>query len=116
MRVHSTECLAEPSDGGFRDLTLQVRSAITDAGIRAGRVSVFAPEHGSAVFLNENESGLRADLERALARLAGGALVGSASVVVPVLESQPWMGDWQRVMAFAPQEGKGRFLIQVVGT
>ena len=114
MRVYSTVCSSPTRGNGFCDLTDEVHTAILDAGVRDGRVSVFSTDVGCAVFLNENESGLRADLERTFARLEGGALAGSASVVVPVVDGEPWLGDWQRVMAFA-RAVDGRFVIQVSG-
>lgn len=115
MRVHSTVCAPHPTNEGFSDLTRRIQTAIADSGIQSGRVSVFALEAGSAVFLNENESGLRADLDRVFARLAGGPLAGSASVVVPVTEGRPWLGDWQRVMAYVRDEKSGEFVIQIAG-
>ena len=115
MRIHSTVCLPQPSEAGFADLTVDVQRAIADAGISSGRVSVFARDPGAAVFLNENETGLRADLDRAFARLSGGSVAGSASVVLPVLEGQPWIGDWQRVIAYVTEQHDREFLIQITG-
>ena len=116
MQIYSHACTAPPTETGFCDLTDQVRDAITRANIRAGRVSVFSKRAECAVFLNENESGLRADLERTFSRLLPGSpLAGSTSVVFPVCDGKPWLGDWQRVMAFVADRSEGRFVIQISG-
>ena len=116
MQIHTHECSAPARDTGFCDLTEQVREAIAQAKIRSGRVSVFSTRAECAVFLNENESGLRADLDRTFARLLPGSpLAGSTSVVVPVCDGEPWLGDWQRVMAFVADRSSGEFVIQISG-
>jgi thiamine phosphate synthase YjbQ (UPF0047 family) len=116
MQIHAHTCSAPTSDAGFCDLTDEVRDAIAEANIQAGRVSVFSKKAECAVFLNENESGLRADLERTFTRLIPGSpLAGSTSVVVPVCDGKPWLGDWQRVMAFVADGSEGQFEIQISG-
>jgi thiamine phosphate synthase YjbQ (UPF0047 family) len=113
MRTYS-KVVSSNREGEFCDLTPQVHQALADARIQVGRVSLFASDPSSVVFLNENESGLRADLQRTFARLSGGSIAGSASVVFPVVDGRPWLGDWQRVMAFG-KGGDGQFVIQITG-
>ncbi|MEA2446577.1 MAG: hypothetical protein QOK47_214 [Actinomycetota bacterium] len=116
MRIYTHTCSAPTTETGFCDLTEELRDAIAAAEIQAGRASVFSRRAECAVFLNENESGLRADLDRTFTRLLPGSpLAGSSSVVVPVCEGRPWLGDWQRVMAFVSDRADGNFVIQVAG-
>jgi thiamine phosphate synthase YjbQ (UPF0047 family) len=116
MTIHTKACAAPTTEAGFCDLTEQVRDAIAAANVKAGRVTIFSRRVECAVFLNENESGLRADLDRTFGRLLPGSpLAGSTSVVVPVLDGKPWLGDWQRVMAYAADQADGEFVIQVAG-
>lgn len=116
MQIHTLACAAPTTEAGFCDLTEQVRDAIATASISSGRVSVFSKRAECSVFLNENESGLKADLDRTFTRLLPGSpLAGSTSVVVPVCDGKPWLGDWQRVMAFAVDRADGEFVIQVTG-
>ncbi|HYI44411.1 MAG TPA: YjbQ family protein [Actinomycetota bacterium] len=116
MLVHSQICSAPTTEAGFCDLTEEVRDAIAQANVQSGRVAIFSKKAECAVFLNENESGLRADLERTFSRLIPGSpLAGSTSVVVPVCDGKPWLGDWQRVMAFVADRSDGQFVIQISG-
>lgn len=65
MRVHHAE-VSVRTDGPVHahDVTASVREAVRAAGVRDGLVVVSVPHTTCAVCVNENESGLRADLER----------------------------------------------------
>ncbi len=119
MRTYSTRCNCKPDDNGFIDLTTDVDKAVSEAGIRSGRVLIASNDPACAVFLNECESGLKSDLNNVFDRILpegrpSGAAV-SATVVLPIVEGRLWMGDWQRVLAHSGN-GDVDLLVQVAGT
>jgi secondary thiamine-phosphate synthase enzyme len=59
-----------PSRRGFLNITPQVDAAVRESGIREGLVLVNAMHITASVFINDNESGLHADYEKWLERLA----------------------------------------------
>ncbi len=59
-----------PSRRGFVNITFDVASAIKESGIKEGLVLVNAMNITSSVFINDNESGLHADFEKWLEKLA----------------------------------------------
>jgi secondary thiamine-phosphate synthase enzyme len=70
MRVHHAEVSVRT--GGpiqTHDVTAAVRDAVRTAAVRDGLVLVSVPHTTCAVCVNENESGLRADLERLARRI-----------------------------------------------
>jgi secondary thiamine-phosphate synthase enzyme len=122
MLTHRAECRAltsQPPD--FVDLTDDIQNAVSSSAIIHGRVTVFAPDAACAILINERESGLLQDIKGALARLSarsdnGKAVVGSSSVVVPVVDGKVSLGTWQRVLLVelgAPSERN--VAIQIVG-
>lgn len=120
------------------DVTGAVRSAVRDAGVENGIACISVPHTTCAVCINENEAGLRSDLER-LARdilhpLADKApfahdrvddnarahltavLLGN-SVTVPVAAAAPVLGTWQSVFLVELDGPRTRELhVQVIGT
>jgi len=102
----------------IHDVTGDVRSAVEDMGIRNGTVTVFTPGSTAAVTTIEYESGVLADLERAIERLAprsdhydhdarwgdgnGYSHVRSAllgpSITIPVHQGRLVLGTWQQVV------------------
>ena len=59
-----------PSRRAFVNITPQVQQAISESGIKEGLVLVNAMNITASVFINDDESGLPADYERWLERLA----------------------------------------------
>lgn len=59
-----------PSRRGFMNITPQVEAAVSDSGVREGLVLVNAMHITASVFINDDESGLHADYEKWLERLA----------------------------------------------
>lgn len=59
-----------PTRRGFRNITHEVQSCVTESGVREGFVLVNAMNITASVFINDDESGLHADFERWLERLA----------------------------------------------
>jgi secondary thiamine-phosphate synthase enzyme len=122
MLTHRAECRAVTSEApDFVDLTDDIQNAVSSSAITHGRVTVFAPDAACAILINERESGLLQDIKGALARLSarsdnGKAVVGSSSVVVPVVDGKVSLGTWQRVLLVelgAPSERN--VAIQIVG-
>ncbi|MEA2516480.1 MAG: hypothetical protein QOG16_318, partial [Actinomycetota bacterium] len=70
LKTHSTRCTAETAGApDFVDITDTIEAALADSGIRNGQVTVFAPEDGCSILVNERESGLHQDLKAVLKRL-----------------------------------------------
>ena len=122
MLTHRAECRARTSQPpDFVDLTDDIQDAVTSSAITHGRVTVFAPDSSCAILINERESGLLQDIKGAIARLSvrsdnGKAVVGSSSIVVPVVDGRVSLGTWQRVLLVelaAPSERN--IAIQIVG-
>ena len=71
MKSHRKELWFEvPSRRGFLNITPQVEQELRASGIRDGLVLVNAMHITASVFINDNESGLHADFERWLEKLA----------------------------------------------
>ena len=119
------------------DVTGAVRGAVRDAGVENGVVCISVPHTTCAVCINENEVGLRSDLER-LARELLNPLATSApfahdrvddnarahltavllgnSVTVPVQGAAPVLGTWQSVFLVELDGPRTRELhVQVLG-
>lgn len=116
-------------------LTPQVEAAVAKSGVREGMVLVSALHITAAVFVNDNEEGLLADIDDWLEKLAPfrrdyrhhrtGETNGDAhlknlllhhEVILPVTAGQLDLGPWQRVCygEFDGQRPK-RVLIKVMG-
>lgn len=59
-----------PARRGFVNITPQVEACLTESGIREGLLLCNAMHITASVFINDNESGLHADFERWLEKLA----------------------------------------------
>jgi len=59
-----------PSRRGYVNITPQVEQGLRESGIREGLCLVNAMHITASVFINDNESGLHADFERWLEKLA----------------------------------------------
>lgn len=59
-----------PLRRGFLNITSEIEHCITDSGIREGLCLVNAMHITASVFINDDEPGLHADLEKWLERLA----------------------------------------------
>lgn len=119
------------------DLTDEVEQKVTDSGIRHGQVLVFTPGSTAAVTTIEYESGVVADLKRAIERMAPqdmpydhdarwgdgngyshvrSALIGG-SFTVPVVDGRLVRGTWQQVVLldFDNHGRTRRIVVQVSG-
>ena len=71
MKSHRQELWFEtPTRRAFLNLTPQVAAAIRASGVREGLCLVNAMHISASVFINDDESGLHADYERWLEKLA----------------------------------------------
>ena len=122
MRTHQDTCtVSADAPLGFVDITEDVQRVVEACSVIQGRVTVLRSDDGCALVLNERERGLYADVQAAIERLAsadGGTAprIGSASVVLPVVNGRLHLGIWQRVLMLeldVPR--RRRMLVQVVG-
>ncbi|AEC52156.1 hypothetical protein PNA2_1241 [Pyrococcus sp. NA2] len=98
------------------DITGEVEKIVRESNVKSGIALVFTRHTTTALTINENESGLKQDLENLLSRLiprgAGylhdridnnahshlrGILIGP-SVVVPIEEGRLLLGTWQSIL------------------
>ncbi len=71
MKSHRQELWFEtPTRRAFVNITPQVEAAVKASGVNEGLVLVNAMHISAAVFINDDESGLHADYERWLEKLA----------------------------------------------
>ena len=90
-----------PTRRALLNITPQVESALAESGIREGLCLVNAMHITASVFINDDESGLHADFEKWLEKLAPGRLD---------------FGPWERIFygEFDGQRSK-RVLIKILG-
>ena len=118
----------------FRNITREIVKAVEESGIRSGIVNVFTPHTTTGIFVNEDEGGLKRDLELILERLIperGGyehdevdynayahlrSIVLSPSVTIPIENRRLMLGTWQSIF-LAEFDGprERRLRIQVLG-
>lgn len=116
-------------------ITPQVDAAVKKSGIREGMVLVSAMHITAGVYVNDNESGLIADIDKWLEELAPfradyqhhqtgedngdshlKSMVVHHQVIVPVTNGKLDLGPWQRVF-YAEFDGQRpkRLIIKVMG-
>jgi len=126
-----------PSRRGFINITPQVESCLRESGVREGLVLVNAMHITASVFINDDESGLHADYEVWLEKLAphepvNGYLhnrtgednadahmkrqVMGREVVVAVTEGRLDFGPWEQIF-YGEFDGKRnkRVLVKIIG-
>ena len=121
---------------GFVNITPDVERALAKSGIREGLVLVNAMHITASVFINDDESGLHADMERWLEKLApekphsqyrhNGAednadahlkrSIMGREVVVAVTEGKLDFGPWEQIF-YGEFDGlrRKRVLIKIIG-
>lgn len=122
MQTHQdTRSVSADARLAFVDITDEVQQVIRSCSVTNGRVTVLRAQDGYALVLNEKEKGLHADVQAAIERLAESdgenpPPVGSASVVLPVVDGRAYLGTWQRILMLELEAPRRRpLLIQVVG-
>ena len=125
-----------PARRGFVNITSNVEQCLRESGVKEGLVLVNAMHITASVFINDNESGLLADFEKWLERLApekpysqyahNGAedngdahlkrTVMGREVVVAVTEGRLDFGPWEQIF-YGEFDGKRRkrVLVKIVG-
>ena len=125
-----------PKRRGFKNITFDVIEALRESGIKEGLILVNAMNITASVFINDNESGLHADFERWLEKLAPEKpysqyahngyednadahlkrTVMGREVVVAVTNGKPDFGTWEQIFygEFDGQREK-RVLIKIIG-
>jgi secondary thiamine-phosphate synthase enzyme len=123
--------------GDAVDITGEVARAVAASGVTSGIVTVFVAGSTAAVTTIEFESGVIADLDRALEQIAprrgeyqhhlrwgddnGSAHVKAGivgpSVTVPFREKKMLLGTWQQIalVEFDTRPRTRRYIVQIVG-
>ncbi len=137
MKSFREELLLEiPARRGFRNITGDVEACLVRSGVREGLVLVNAMHITASVFINDNESGLHADLEKWLEKLApekphsqyahNGCednadahlkrSVMGREVVVAVTDGRLDFGPWEQIF-YGEFDGrrKKRVLVKIIG-
>jgi secondary thiamine-phosphate synthase enzyme len=99
----------------FRDVTREVEETVRESGIKSGVAIIFTPHTTTGIFMNENEGGLKKDLEKILERLIPErgdymhdevdynayahlrSIILGASLTVPVENGRLMLGTWQSI-------------------
>lgn len=125
MAVH-TETIAIHTEGqGLREVTAQVKSVVTRAGIEAGLCTVFVRHTSASLIIQENaDPSARRDLERWLNRLVPErdalythtsegdddmpahikAALTATSLTIPITRGNLALGTWQGVYLWEHRE------------
>jgi secondary thiamine-phosphate synthase enzyme len=125
-----------PTRRGFVNITGQVEAALRESGVHEGLALVNAMHITASVFINDDESGLHADFEKWLERLApekpysqyahNGAednadahlkrTIMGREVVVAVTEGRLDLGPWEQVF-YGEFDGRRRkrALVKIIG-
>ncbi|MFQ6093888.1 MAG: secondary thiamine-phosphate synthase enzyme YjbQ [bacterium] len=132
MSVYSQE-LSVPSRKRVEliPITGEVSSAVSESKIDSGICLIYSPHTTTAIFTNEDESNLLADIEQALEKLipVGGqyrhnlidkntdahlrGILVSNSLTVPVAGSRLALGTWQSIF-FAELDGPRQRRLKVI--
>ena len=138
MKSHRQELWFEtPTRRAFLNITPQVEAALRASGIKEGLCLVNAMHISASVFINDDESGLHADYERWLEKLAPEKphtqydhnrtgednadahlkrQVMGREVVVAVTQGQLDFGPWEQIF-YGEFDGKRRkrVLVKIIG-
>lgn len=126
----------EPARRRLKNITSEVEAALKESGVREGLVLVNAMHITASVFINDDESGLHADLEKWLEKLAPEKphsqyahnrgednadahlkrTIMGREVVVAVTEGRLDLGPWEQIF-YGEFDGlrKKRALIKIIG-
>ncbi|RLG01825.1 MAG: YjbQ family protein [Thaumarchaeota archaeon] len=118
----------------LRNITGHVRQVIDESGVKNGLVTIFVPHTTAGIYVNEDESGLRRDVDHVLSKLipkgAGylhdevddnahahlRSIIISPSITIPIIDGKLATGTWQSIF-FAEFDGprKRRLIVHVMG-
>jgi secondary thiamine-phosphate synthase enzyme len=138
VKSYREELLFEiPSRRGFVNITRDIERALAKSGVREGLCLVNSMHITSSVFINDDESGLHADLERWLEKLAPHEPVAQwkhnltgednadahlkrevlgRSVVVAITGGKLDFGRWEQIL-YGEFDGlrRKRVLVKIIG-
>lgn len=137
MKSHRKELWFDiPKRRQFLNMTSQVEAVLRESGIREGLLLCNAMHISASVFINDDEAGLHADLERWLERLAPEKphsqyahnhgednadahlkrIIMGREVVVAVTDGRLDLGPWEQIF-YGEFDGlrKKRVLIKIIG-
>jgi secondary thiamine-phosphate synthase enzyme len=125
-----------PSRRGFVNITPEIESCLRESGVREGLVLCNAMHITASVFINDNESGLHADFERWLEKLAPEKphsqyahssgednadahlkrTIMGREIVVAVTDGRLDFGPWEQIF-YGEFDGKRRkrVLVKIIG-
>ena len=125
-----------PARRGFVNITPQIKACLAESGVREGLVLCNAMHITASVFINDNESGLHADFEKWLEKLAPEKphsqyrhntgednadahlkrSVMGREVVVAITEGQLDFGPWEQIF-YGEFDGRRRkrVLVKIIG-
>jgi secondary thiamine-phosphate synthase enzyme len=106
----------------FVDITDRIQEVVDGWPAGNGQITVFTDCVSCSLIVNERESGLLEDIRSTMRRLDTStmhdrrALLGSSSVVLPVVDGRLHLGDWQRLLLVELAEpGARKVVVQMVG-
>ena len=126
-----------PARRGLVNITRDVEQAVRESGVREGLVLVNAMHITASVFINDNESGLHADYEVWLEKLAPEKpydqyrhngyednadahlkrTIMGRETVVAITEGKLDLGTWEQIFYYELDgKRKKRALIKIIGT
>jgi secondary thiamine-phosphate synthase enzyme len=138
MKSHRKELMMHlPTEWGYVNITRDVQKEIDASGIREGLVLVNPMHITASVFINDDESGLHADFEKWLEKLAPHAPISQykhnltgednadahlkrqimgREVVVAITDGKLDLGTWEQIF-YGEYDGrrKKRVLIKIIG-
>ena len=99
----------------FKNITSDVRRIVEESGVRSGIATIYTPHTTTAIFVNEDESGLKGDLMKVLEKLIpveGGyehdlvddnafahlrSIIVNPSITIPIRDGRLMLGTWQSI-------------------
>jgi len=135
MNIYSKVLSIETrSSVDLRNITGYVRQVVDESGIRNGLVTIFVPHTTAGIYVNEDEGGLKRDVDNILSKLipkgAGylhdevddnahahlRSIVISPSITIPIIDGRVATGTWQSIF-FAEFDGprRRRVIVHVMG-
>jgi len=118
----------------LRNITGHVRQVVDESGVKNGLATIFVPHTTAGIYVNEDESGLKRDVDSVLSKLvprgAGylhdevddnahahlRSILISPSITIPIIDGRLATGTWQSIF-FAEFDGprRRRFIVHVIG-
>ena len=135
MNIYSKVLSIETrSSVDLRNITGYVRQVVDESGVKNGLVTIFVPHTTAGIYVNEDEGGLKRDVDNVLSKLipkgAGylhdevddnahahlRSIVISPSITIPIIDGRVATGTWQSIF-FAEFDGprRRRFIVHVIG-